>query len=130
MSTKGKDARLHIRLSTSDKEKILRLANKCNLSTSEYVVQRALGFVPVVVQPDALYNLNDNLTELLNRELTPEVESVALELFDRIHKALFEVRKEDTTGPPESKRLFGEKEHHHSDEPFDIYVESDKRRLV
>ncbi len=95
MSKKEKDARLHLRLRSKDKEKILRLANKCNLSISEYVIQRALGFVPVVVQPDVLYDLNDNLTELLNRELTPEVESVALELFDRIHKALFEVRKED-----------------------------------
>ncbi len=125
-----KDARLHLRLKLSDKEKILRLANKCNLSVSEYIIQRALGFVPVVVQPDVLYDLNDNLTELLNRELTPEVESVALELFDKIHKTLFEVRKEDKTGTPESQRLFGEKEHHHSDEPFDIYGESDKRRLV
>ncbi len=96
MSTKEKDARLHLRLRSKDKEKIKRLANKCNLSVSEYIIQRALGFVPVVVQPDVLYDLNENLTELLNRDISPDTEAVALELFDKIHKAIFDVRKEET----------------------------------
>lgn len=130
MSKKEKDARLHIRLKSSDKERIKRLAKKCNLSVGEYVIQRALGFVPVVVQPEALYILNDKLTELLNRNISPELESAALELFDRIHKELFDVRKDGTTGSPGSRRLFGEEKHHHSDEPLGIYDESDKRGLV
>ena len=93
--TSEKDARLHLRLRSKDKEKILRLAKKCNLSVSEYIIQRALGFVPVVVQPDALYVFNEKLTELLNKDISPKTESVALELFDRVHKTFFEVRKDD-----------------------------------
>lgn len=92
---KEKFARIDIRVKPKDKEKIKRLAEKCNLSVSEYVVQRALGYAPRAVQPDAFFDLYNKLCELLNRELTPEVESKLLALIDEIHSELLLPRKED-----------------------------------
>ena len=50
---KEKFARIDIRVKPKDKEKIKRIAKKCNLPVSEYVVQRALGYEPRTVLPDA-----------------------------------------------------------------------------
>lgn len=49
---KEKTAQILIRTKPKDKDKIKRLAEKCNLSVSEYVVQRALGYEPRTVLPD------------------------------------------------------------------------------
>ena len=48
-NTKEKLARIEIRVKSKDKDKIKRLAEKCNLSISEYLVQRALGYEPITV---------------------------------------------------------------------------------
>ncbi len=50
-NTKEKLARIEIRVKSEDKDKIKRLAEKCNLSISEYLVQRALGYEPITVLP-------------------------------------------------------------------------------
>ena len=58
---KEKFARLEIRVKPKDKEKIKRLAEKCNLSVSEYVVQRALGtFSLIVMYPNLIAELISN----------------------------------------------------------------------
>ena len=68
---KEKFARLEIRVKPKDKEKIKRLAEKCNLSVSEYVVQRALGYAPRTVQPDVFFDFYNKLCEFCNMaELT------------------------------------------------------------
>ncbi|HIQ81438.1 MAG TPA: DUF1778 domain-containing protein [Candidatus Scatavimonas merdigallinarum] len=53
---KEKLARIDIRVKPKDKEKIKRIADKCNLPLSEYVVQRALGYAPRTVQPEAFFS--------------------------------------------------------------------------
>lgn len=44
--------------------------------------------------PDAFYIFNERLSELLNRELSPETEAVALKLFDEIYAELIQVPKQ------------------------------------
>lgn len=47
---KEKSVQILIRTKPKDKEKIKKLADKCNLSVSEYVMQRALGYAEVVTK--------------------------------------------------------------------------------
>ena len=138
---KEKFARIDIRIKPKDKEKIKRIAEKCNLSVSEYVVQRALGYAPQTVQPDVFFDFYNKLCELCNSsEITPETENKLLALIDEIHSELLLPEKETvkqikngiegkSSGSPQSL-LCGEKEHPRSDESFGIYDESDKRSVM
>ena len=93
---KEKFARIDIRVKPKDKDKIKQLAGKFNLSVSEYMVQRALGYEPRTVQPDVFFDFYNKLCELCNTaELTPTTESKLLLLIDEIHSALLLPRKED-----------------------------------
>lgn len=139
---KEKLARIEIRVKTKDKEKIKRISEKCNLSVSEYVVQRALGYAPKTVQPDVFFDFYNKLCELCNvMEFTPEIENKLLALIDEIHSELLLPEKEtekqikngiesELSGSPKSQGLFGEKEHPRSDEPFGTSDESDKRSVM
>ena len=138
---KEKFTRIDIRVKPKDKEKIKRLAEKCNLSVSEYVVQRALGYAPRTVRPDVFFDFYNKLCELCNSsEITPETENKLLALIDEIHSELLLPEKETvqqikngiegkSSGSPQSL-LCGEKEHPRSDESFGIYDESDKRSVM
>ena len=102
---KEKYARIDIRVKPKDKDKIKRIAKKCNLPVSEYVVQRALGYEPRTVLPDAFFDFYNKLCELCNTEkLVPETESKLLALIDEIHLELLLPRKEDMRKwqPPDS----------------------------
>lgn len=96
---KEKTVQILIRAKPRDKDKIKKLAAKCNLSVSEYMVQRALGFEPRTVPPDAFYNLYGELCEVCNTEgaLSEQTEKALLDLIDRIHSELLLPRKEDLT---------------------------------
>ena len=138
---KEKFARIDIRVKPKDKEKIKRLAEKCNLSVSEYVVQRALGYEPKMVLPNVFFDFYNKLCELCNSsEITLETENKLFALIDEIHSEFLLPEKETITqikngiegkssGSPQSL-LCGEKEHPRSDEPFGIYDESDKRSVM
>lgn len=92
---KEKFARIDIRVKPKDKEKIKQIAKKCNLSVSEYVVQRALGYAPRTVQPDVFFDFYNKLCELCNTvELTPETENRLLALIDEIYSKLLLPEKE------------------------------------
>lgn len=91
---KEKFARIEIRVKPKDKEKIKKIADKCNLSVSEYVVQRALGYAPQTVQPDVFFDFYNKLCELLNRELSPETEAAALKIFDDIYAEIIDTPKQ------------------------------------
>ena len=138
---KEKLARIDIRVNQKDKDKIKRFTEKCNLSISEYMVQRALGYEPITVLPDVFFDFYNKLCQLCNTAgFTPETESKLLSLIDEIHSALLLPKKETvkqikngiegkSSGSPQSL-LCGEKEHPRSDEPFGIYGESDKRSVM
>lgn len=104
-NTKEKFARIDIRVNQKDKDKIKRFAEKCNLSISEYLVQRALGYEPITVLPDVFFDFYNKLCELCNTTgFTPETENKLLSLIDEIHSELLLPRKEDMRKwqPPDS----------------------------
>ena len=75
----GKDVRIAVRVTAKEKEKIQAKARKCGLSTSEYVKQRALGYEPRAVPPDALFGCLERLGELADKassELDKEISTV------------------------------------------------------
>lgn len=102
---KEKFTRIEIRVKPKEKDKIKHIAEKCNLSISEYLVQRALGYEPKTVPPDVFFDYYNKLCELCNSDnLTPETESKLLLLIDEIHSELLLSRKEDMRKwrPPDS----------------------------
>lgn len=102
---KEKLARIEIRVKSKDKDKIKRLAEKCNLSISEYLVQRALGYEPITVLPDVFFDFYNKLCQLDNTAgFMPETENKLLSLIDEIHSELLLPRKEDMCKwqPPDS----------------------------
>ena len=58
------DPTITFRLDRRDKEKIQSKARKCGLSVTEYVKQRALGYEPGGIPPDALFTLIEKISEL------------------------------------------------------------------
>lgn len=91
---KEKPYRLYLRVSPQEKKKITELAKSCGLSTAEYLRKRALGYVVKAIVPDAFYIFNEKLSELLNRELSPEIEAAALKLFDDIYAEIIDMSKQ------------------------------------
>lgn len=91
---KEKLSRMEIRVKPKEKETIRRIASQCNLSVSEYVVKRALGYAPKAVQSNAFFDFYGKLCELLNRELTPETEAAAMGLFDEIYAEFIDTPKQ------------------------------------
>ena len=89
-----KSSRIYLRVSQNEKKKITELANSCGLSVTEYLRKRALGYAVKAVVPDAFYIFNEKLSELLNRELSPETETKALKLFDDIYTEIIDTQKQ------------------------------------
>ena len=91
---KEKSTRLYLRVSPQEKEKIDGIAKSCGLSTAEYLRSRALGYIPKSSVPDSFFFFFSRLSELLNRDLSPAMETAALKLFDEIHAAITESPKQ------------------------------------
>ena len=83
-SQKTKHTRLDIRILPKEKEQIAAKAKKCGLSTTEYVTQRALGYEPRAVPPDALFHLLEKVGSMENKstsaELNAEISAVLKEI--------------------------------------------------
>ena len=94
---KEKDARIEVRTSPGKKKRIQQIASKCNLSLSEYIVQRALGYEPTTVLPDAFYRFYSKLCDVTNelkKTASPETEAKLVELTEYIHSTLLLPYKE------------------------------------
>ena len=70
----GKDIRIAVCVTAREKDKIQAKARKCGLSTTEYVKQRALGYEPRTVPPDALFACLEKLGELADKDSSPELD--------------------------------------------------------
>ena len=70
----GKDIRIAVRVTAREKDKIQSRARKCGLSTTEYVKQRALGYEPRAVPPDALFVCIEKLGELADKASLSELD--------------------------------------------------------
>ena len=98
-----KDIRMAVRVTAKEKDKIQSKARKCGLSTTEYVKQRALGYEPRGIPPDALFLCLEKLGELADKASSPELD-----------KEISDVLKEITAAfllPGKGCSLCGEKEH-------------------
>ncbi len=93
---KEKPCRLYLRVSPQEKKKITELAESCGISVAEYLRKRALGYAVKAVVPGAFYVFNEKISELLNRELSPETEAAALKLFDDIYAEIIDTPKQTT----------------------------------
>ena len=80
----GKDTRIAFRLSQKEKQIITAKAKKCGISRTEYVKQRALGYEPRAVPPDALFKLLEKIGDLEDKssseKLNAEIEALLKEI--------------------------------------------------
>lgn len=60
----SKNKNVFIRVNENEKNLIERNAKECGLSVSEYLRQRALGYMPRVVLPEVFFSFSDKLDEL------------------------------------------------------------------
>ena len=67
-------ARIELRVTAKEKEKIQAKARKCGLRTTEYVKQRALGYEPREVPPGALFVCLEKMGELADKASSPELD--------------------------------------------------------
>ena len=84
----GKDIRIAVGVMGKEKERIQSKARKCGLSTTEYVKQRALGYEPRGIPPNALFVLLEKLGELNDKTSSPELDREIDALLRQIAAAL------------------------------------------
>ncbi len=104
MSKRKDPPRIVIRATEKEKDTIFRLAEKCGLSVSEYGRQRALGYEPRAVLPDAFFVFCEKLDKLTEAPFSKEVNKAALKLIRDMVAALISPGKEDIKlwRPPDS----------------------------
>lgn len=86
-----KNARIELRVTQSEKNKIAKLSESCGLSQSEYVRQRTLGYAPRTVQPDVFFDFYQMLCRLCDEvadKVSPDIERRLLETVDEIQRQL------------------------------------------
>ena len=94
-----KNARIELRVTQSEKNKIAKLAENCGLSQSEYVRQRTLGYAPRTVQPDVFFDFYQMICRLCDEvadKVSPETERKILETVDEIQRQLLLPEKSTT----------------------------------
>lgn len=92
-----KNKNLFIRVSEKEKNLIERNAERFGLSVSEYLRQRALGYMPRAVLPEVFFSFNDKLDELciaVEGKITAETEEKIVALIDEITAELILPQKE------------------------------------
>ena len=102
-----KNRNLFVRVSEKEKNLIERNAERCGLSVSEYLRQRALGYMPRAVLPEVFFSFNDKLDELciaVEGKITEDTEAKIITLIDEITAELILPQKERQaqSGPPQS----------------------------
>jgi hypothetical protein len=95
MNKRKEPPRIVIRVTEKEKDTIFRLAAKCGLSASEYGRQRALGYEPRAVLPDAFFVFCEKLDALTEAPFSKEVNKAALKLIRNMDAALISPGKED-----------------------------------
>ena len=94
-----KNARIELRVTQSEKDKMARLAESCGLSQSEYIRQRTLGYSPRTVLPDVFFDFYQTLCRLCDEvadKVSPETERKLLEVVDEIQQRLLLPEKSTT----------------------------------
>ena len=84
----GKETRIAFRLNQKEKQIIRAKAKKCGLSTTEYVKQRALGYEPKAVPPNALFLLLQKIGELEDKSTSAKLDAKIEKLLTDIANTL------------------------------------------
>ena len=92
----GKDIRISARLTEQEKQAIQAKAKKCGLSVTEYVKQRALGYEPRTVPPNALFTLLEKVGTLEEKSSSAELNAEISALLKQIAASLLLPGKEKT----------------------------------
>ena len=89
---------INIRLTPKEKEQMESLADICDLSLSEYLRKRGLGYEPRPLLNVSFYQLYTQLCDLCNQPISADVEVALLNLITDIRRELLlpkqETRKE------------------------------------
>ena len=89
-------------MTKEQKQKIAGLARKCKLSQSEYLRQRALGYAPKAVLPDAFFVCCERLDRLCRKPFSREVNEAALAVLREMNLILTKGGEADPWPPPDS----------------------------
>lgn len=92
-----KNKNLFIRVSEKEKVLIERNAEKCGLSVSEYLRQRALGYMPRAALPEVFFSFSDKLDALCiacEGKISADTEAKIIALIDSITEELILPQKE------------------------------------
>lgn len=92
-----KNKNMVIRISEKEKKLIERNAEKCGLSVSEYLRQRALGYMPRAVLPEVFFSFSGKLDQLYiacEGKITQDTEERIIALIDEITAELILPQKE------------------------------------
>lgn len=90
-----KESTITFRLPQAEKDKISRIAKRCGLSKSEYLKQRALGYEPRAVPPDALFTLLEKIGELQDNNTSVETNNLINKVLRDVSNELLLPGKED-----------------------------------
>ena len=94
-----KEYRIAFRVTDQEKKRITVLAQKCGLSISEYVKQRALGYAPQPIIPESVFLLLEKIGQLQDLTASPETDAAICTLLKEISDTLLLPRKEDAPWP-------------------------------
>ena len=94
-----KENRIAYRITDQEKKRIAVLAKKCGLSVSEYIKQRALGYVPQPIIPEAIFLLLEKTGQLRDLTASPEMDAAICTLLKEISDTLLLPRKEGVPWP-------------------------------
>jgi len=86
-----KNARIELRVTQSEKNRIARLAESCGLTQSEYIRKRTLGYAPRTVLPDVFFQFYQTLCRLCDEvadKVSPDTEQRLLDMVDDIQRQL------------------------------------------
>ncbi len=88
MGRKKEPPRVAVRLTESEKKKIEAAAAKCGLSVSEYMRQRALGYEPKEVLPNAFFVFCEKLDKLTEAPFSEAVNAEAEGLIQELSRLI------------------------------------------
>ena len=108
MAKKKESPRIAFRLTEREKKQVLGLAARCGLTLSEYMRQRALGFEPKAVQPDAYFVLCEKLDRLTEPPFSQEVNEAAIKLIRDMDETLISPGKDIEEWQPPASGPSGE----------------------
>lgn len=91
---KEKNARLELRLTAKEKEKMEQIAKKCGLTVSEYLRKRSLGYEPGPFLDDRFYAVYAKLCEISNLPLQPDTEAALIAILNDLRQNLFLPKKQ------------------------------------